>query len=204
MKIRVYSFLIVLMFMCCTQVNAEVARTNSNSQINQLQQYRTKAKLYAPNFVQLGTEASFRVFTVPNANVQVVLDYGSYIEKEHCNVVANENGVAIAKVNILDDEDLVGKSVAVDAFILDENKKVLSQAVMQTEKGTPAPSNRIYIVEKNSGKGVLFTPWQTLNTVIMNNSYDERSGYDPARDQIYYDETPAYIKNMRDAQDNVR
>lgn len=176
----------------------------NNSNISRLQNYRSRAKLYAPNFVLRGNEASFRVFAGANETIKLVVDYGSYIEKQSYEVKANENGVAIFTVQILDDEDLIGKSIGLDAFVLDDRNNIVGKAVMQTENGTPSNSNRVYIADKNSEKGVLFTPWQSLNTVIMNYNYDERSGYNPSTDRMYNDKTPAYIKNMRDAQDNVR
>ena len=40
--------------------------------------------------------------------------------------------------------------------------------------------------------------------MIMSTQYDERSGFNPADGQMYYDKTPVYIRNMRDAQENVR
>ncbi|MCR4881277.1 MAG: hypothetical protein K6A44_04920 [bacterium] len=202
MRVR---FLLVLMFLfiCNYSLAEDYAMQNSHN-ITRLQQYRSKAKLYVPNFVLIGKEASFRVFTGANEKVKVVMDYGSYIDKQVYEATANENGVAVFTAKILDDEDLVGKSVAIDAYILDERNNIIGQAVMQTENGTPSASNRVYIADKDSSKGVLFTPWQSLNTVIMNYNYDERSGYDPSTDRMYYDKTPAYIKNMRDAQDNVR
>ena len=107
-------------------------------------------------------------------------------------------------VKILNEEDLVGKSVAVDAFILSPEGKITGQAVMQTENGATSSSNRVYITDKDSAKGVFFSPWQSLNSMIMSTQYDERSGFNPADGQMYYDKTPVYIRNMRDAQENVR
>ena len=203
MRARFYIVLFVLFLLCGTSF-AEDIYVQNNSNIVKLQNYRNRAKLYAPNFVLRGKDASFRVFAGANEKIKLVVDYGSYIEKQTYETKANENGVAIFTIHVLDDEDLVGKSVGLDAYIMDERGHVIGQAVMQTENGTPSSSNRVYIADKDSEKGVLFTPWQSLNTVIMNYNYDERSGYNPATDRMYYDKTPAYIKNMRDAQDNVR
>lgn len=194
---------LILIFVCSCAIAADSFGVK-NSDIIRLQQYRSRAKLYVPNFVQISKEATFKVFADKNQKVRIVVDYGSYIDKEIYESEANENGVAVFTVKILNDEDLVGKSVAVDAYILDPRGNVLGKAVMQTENGTPSASNRVYIADKDSSKGVLFTPWQSLNTFIMNYNYDERSGYNPSTDRMYYDKTPAYIKNMRDAQDNVR
>lgn len=201
---RVRFILLLLILSICSCTFAEDYPIQNNSNIERLQQYRNNAKLYVPNFVLIGQDASFRVFTGAFENVKVIMDYGSHIDKQTYEATANENGVAIFTVKIIDDEDLVGKSVAIDAYILDKRNNIIGHAVMQTENGTPSASNRVYIADKDSAKGVLFTPWQSLNTVIMNYNYDERSGFDPSTDRMYYDKTPAYIKNMRDAQDNVR
>ena len=202
MRVRFYLVLFLIFCCSCSVFAEEFYYQNSN--INRLQQYRNKAKLYAPNFVMIGKEASFKVFSGPNEKVKLIVDYGSYIEKQTYEENTNENGVAVFTIKIIDDEDLVGKSVAIDAHITDRYNKYLGQAVMQTENGTSSNSNRIYITDKDSAKGVYFTPWQSLNTVLTNTDYDERSGFDPVNDRMYYDKTPAYVKNMRDAQDNVR
>lgn len=203
MRARFYIVLFVL-FMLCNFSFAQDVYVQRDSGIVKLQNYRNRAKLYAPNFVLRGKDASFRVFAGANEKIKLVVDYGSYIENQTYEAIANENGVAIFTVKIIDDEDLVGKSVGLDAYILDDRNNVVGTAVMQTENGAPSASNRVYIADKDSEKGFLFTPWQSLNTVIMNYNYDERSGYNPVTDRMYNDKTPAYIKNMRDAQDNVR
>ena len=201
MKVRFF-LVLILLFLCGSCLAEDV--TMQTSDIAKLQNYRNRAKLYVPNFVQISKDATFKVFSQKNQLVRIVVDYGSYIDKETYEEYTNENGVAVFTVKILNDEDLVGKSVGIDAYIFDNKNNVIGKAVMQTENGTPSASNRVYIADKDSGKGVLFTPWQSLNTVIMNYNYDERSGFNPSTDRMYYDKTPAYIKNMRDAQDNVR
>ena len=202
-KILLFFFVLVLTFFIGCNVFAQPVELGT-TKIEKLQQYRSRAKLYAPNFVLVDSDASFRVFSSPNEQIKLVLDYGSYIKKQEYSAKTNENGVAIISVKILNEEDLVGKSVAVDAYTLSPDGRINGQAVMQTENGTASSSNRVYITDKDSAKGFMFSPWQSLNSVIMSTQYDDRSGYNPYDSPMYYDKTPVYIKNMRDAQDNVR
>lgn len=203
MRVR-FCFILLMFLLYCGNAYADDI-SMPNSQVEILQKYRSSAKLYTQNFVLIGNQATFRVFTTPNTPVKLVLDYGSFTENQTYEEESNANGVAIFSVKILDNEDLIGKSVGVDAFILDKTtKKVVQKAMMQTETGTPSQSNRVYIVSKDSDKGFYFSPIQGMNSVMMNMDYDEHSGYNPALNQMYSDTTPVFIRNMRDAQDNVR
>ena len=133
---RVRFLLILIVVFVCNITFAQDYYIQNNSNIVKLQQYRSRAKLYVPNFVLIGQEASFRVFAGANEKIKIIMDYGSYIDKQIYETTTNENGVAIFTAKILDDEDLVGKSVGIDAYILDSRNNIVGQAVMQTENGT--------------------------------------------------------------------
>lgn len=172
------------------------------SQLSKLQKIRSMPKLYVPNFVLINEDAIFKVVTRPNLKIKLVVDYGANIPIQEFQKETNETGIVAFNVHILKDDSLIGKSVAVDAFVIENDEQI--KAVIQNENGTIRNSNRIYITDNEADKGFLFAPWQTLNTLIMNYGYDENSGYNPAEEQIYTNNTPIYIRNMRDAQDNVR
>jgi len=177
----------------------------ASSQLQALQQYRHFAKLYAPNFVLIGNNATFKVVTNANAKVKLILDYGATIPKTTLEETANDKGVAVFNTTIIDDKTLVGKSVAIDAYVVCYNSPwQYMKATLQNEHGEEASSNRIYIADKDSAKGVIVSPWQSLNTFIMSTDQSENSNFDPVTGLKYNSNTPVYIKNMRDAQDNVR
>jgi len=200
-----YLFLCLFaIFLCApSAVFAENGEFEVNSQLTDLQNYRSIPKLYAQNFVLIGEDAIFKVHAKPNKKVKLVLNYGSAIDSQIFEQTTNDQGVTSFTVPIYNNEDLVGKSVEVEAFVYNSANNI-QKAVLQNESGSASSFNRIYIADKNSAKGFLFTPWQTLNKLILNYSYDERSGYNPLNDQIYDENTPIYVKNMRNAQDNVR
>ena len=200
MRIKYFLILIFTLFLVASNNFAYA----ENIQISELQRSRSSAKIYVPNFVVRGSEAKFKVFTKPNYHVKLVIDYASYIDKKILESDANENGVAVFTVKILDDEELVGKSVAIDAFVCTKEGDDFQKAVMQTELGEPSASNRIEIADKDTEKGFYFSPMQAINQVRMNYDYDDDSGYNPVSQQMYYDSTPVYVRNMRDAQENVR
>ncbi len=202
MRVLVFFTFIILLNFSIT-VNAVEISSASSSQLDELQNYRSNAKLYAPNFVLIGENAVFKVYSKPNEKVKLTLNYGSNISQQTFEQNTNKMGIATFSVPILDNEELVGKSVQVDAFIQDKANKI-RKAILQNESGSASSYNRIYIADKNAAKGFLFTPWKCLNQFIMNVNYEERSGYDPINDQIYDETTPIYVRNMRDAQDNVR
>ena len=204
MRVRICLFFILLLLMC-SAISTKSFAADGVSQISTLQRFREVPKLYAPNFVLIGKKATFKVYTRPNINAQLVLDYGAGEKKQTYTALVNDVGIATFYVLIIDNSDFVGKSVAVDAYVWEgDNIEQKTKAVLQNESGTAASYSRVYIADDESAKGVLFTPWKALNQVIMNVDYDERSGYDPINDQIYDDTTPVYVRNMRDAQDNVR
>ncbi len=175
-----------------------------NEQIRKLQQNREAAKLYAPNFVVIGAEAEFRVQAKPNDKIKFTLNYGSTIPKQYFEQVANDKGIAIFNPTILDDERLVGKSVDVQAIVVSDYCTEYQVAILQTENGTPAPSSRVYITDKDSEKGVIFGQWNPLTPFMTRNNTSEQSVYDVMNNQLYPKETPKYVRNMREAQDNVR
>ncbi len=193
-----------IIFLCISSVaKAANVSFDANSQITNLQNFRSTPKLYAQNFVLIGENAVFKVFAKPNVQVKLVLNYGAGFDSQRFEQTTNAQGVAAFTVPIHDDNDLVGKSVEVEAFVYSQ-PGVVQKAVLQNESGSATSFNRIYIADKNSAKGVFFSPWQSLNKLMLNYSYDERSGFDPVNDKIYDDNTPIYVRNMRDAQDNVR
>ncbi len=195
--------IILLLFAYAINAEAEIVESGI-SQIGELQRFRNQAKLYAPNFVLVGEPAEFRVFAAPNSDVTLTLDYGYGFERQVVEQKANELGVVTFKVQIINDKELIGKSFGVEATVFDPITQVKKKAILQNKTGTASAYGRIYIADNDSAKGVLFTPWKSLNQFIMNTSYDERSNYDPINDQIYDDTTPIYVRNMRDAQENVR
>ena len=199
MRIK-FSLIFILLLFCCTFSQISFAE---NPQITALQKVRSSAKLYVPNFVVVGKDTTFKVFTKPNYHVKLVVDYSSNIEKTVLEQDANINGVVVFKIKILDDENLVGKSIGVNAYCSSSQGTDFQTAIMQTENGENAQTNRIEIIDKDTEKGVYFSPIQSLNHVMMNYDFSERSGYNP-NNQIYYDNTPVYVRNMRDAQENVR
>ena len=197
-------FLLFAMFAYCPQNAMAEITLSQTSQLGELKRYRNVAKLYAPNFVLIGEASTFKVYTEPNTEVTFKIDYG-YLEEIHSETkISNEQGIATFEVTVPVNEELVGKSAEVEASVLDKETNTKTKAVLQNESGTAHSYNRIYIADNKSADGVMFTPWKVLNQFIMNTDYDERSGYNPMTDQIYDDTTPVYVRNMRDAQENVR
>jgi len=197
--------LICLIFSLVCFMSSVSAMDKSSSQLSALQNVRNYPKLYAPNFVLIGNKATFKVISFPRSKVKLILDYGSTIPRQILEADTNEKGIAVFNTLILDNEELVGKSVALEALIVNKHKPdTYTKAILINEKGTPANSNRIYIADKDSAKGVMVTPWKSLNNFIMTVDYDEESGFNPFTDFKYDDTTPVYIRNMRDAQENVR
>ena len=203
MRVRVC--LLFILLMACGLFTSHCFAQQSISQIDALQRFRETPKLYAPNFVLIGKIAVFKIHTKPDYNAQLILDYGYNEKHQMYDALANDVGVVTFEVPIIDNRDFIGKSIDVSAYVWQgDNSHQKVKAVLQNESGTAASHNRIYIADDDSAKGVLFTPCKVLNQVIMNVDYDERSGYNPFNDQIYDDTTPIYVRNMRDAQDNVR
>lgn len=197
-------FICLLCSLICF-AGAVFAQDNANSQLSTLQNVRNYPKLYAPNFVLIGNKATFKVVAVPRSKVKLILDYGSTIPRQTLEADTNEKGIAVFNTMIIDNEELVGKSVALEALVVKKYRAgEYIKAVLINEKGAPATSNRIYIADKDSAKGVMLTPWKSLNNFIMSVDYDEESGFNPFTDYKYDDTTPVYIRNMRDAQENVR
>lgn len=198
------TFLLLSLCVYCSQNAMAEITLSQTSQLGELQSYRSIAKLYAPNFILIGEASDFKVFTKPNTEVTFKIDYGYQEEPYEETLISNEQGIATFKVTVPTNKELVGKSAEVEATVLDKvtNKKI--KAVLQNELGTAHSYNRVYIADNKSADGVMFTPWKVLNQFIMNTDYDERSGYNPVTDQIYDDTTPVYVRNMRDAQENVR
>ena len=202
MNIRISLFFIFIFL--GISLNSTVLANETVSQINTLQRFREVPKLYAPNFVLVAQNATFKVLSKPNSNVELILDYGYSTKTQKYNAQTNEVGIATFEVPIIDNHDFVGKSIAIEAYVWQDESANKIKAVLQNEAGTASSYNRVYIADDESAKGVLFTPWKVLNQVIMNADYDERSGFDPVNDRLYDDTTPIYVRNMRDAQDNVR
>ena len=195
-------YLLVLFIGLCNFALADGISEAPISQISKLQKVRSLPKMYVPNFVLLGDDAIFKVVAKPKTLVRLTVDYGANIPVQKLERETNENGIVAFHVKIIQDESFVGKSVEVEAVVIESENEI--RAVIQNENGTIKNTNRIYIADNESDKGVLFAPWQALNTLRMNYEYDERSGYDPLSEQVYTNNTPVYIRNMRDAQDNVR
>ena len=203
MRVKVCLFFI-LVFICTIFAHVASA-TEQVSQISALQRFREAPKLYVPNFVLIGKHATFKVLTKAGANVELTMDYGYREKSQKHTTKANDVGIATFEVPIVNNPDFVGKSVEVAAYVWEnENEQNKIKAILQNESGTASSYNRVYIADDEAAKGVLFTPWKVLNQVIMNADYDERSGYNPVSDQMYDETTPIYVRNMRDAQDNVR
>jgi len=201
-----YFIYIILLTFCFVGVANATGISLDNISAHQVtQNQNTQPKLYAPHFVLIGEAATFKVFTNPNKTVKLTIDYGYSTDKIVIDKKANDKGVAVFTVQITDDKNFAGKSIGVDAYIIDETNPALTQkAAMLNDKGGITNSNRVDIVDNDSAKGFRISPSQYLNEFLMNVNYDEKSGFDPFTDRIYDNKTPTYVKNMRDAQENVR
>lgn len=174
--------------------------------IGELQALRSRARLFLPNFVIIGENATFKIVTKPFYNVELRLEYDDLSEEIYTSK-ASDMGLGVFDINIPDNKSLVGKSVLVEAYVWqdgDESNKSKALPQDNNKIGQPTLFDRVYITDKDSAKGVVVSPSQMLNQYIMNNNIGGNSDNFNPYNNPYSDDTPAYVRNMRDARDNVR
>ncbi len=195
---------IIFVFLCFSQI--VFADEEMPKSLGELQTLRSRARLFLPNFVIIGEKATFKIVTKPFYNVELNLDYDN-LESEIYTTKANDMGLAIFEINIIDDKNLVGKSVLTEAYVWDDNNELnKSKAIPQDNNkiGNSTLFDRVYITDKDTAKGFLVSPSQMLNQYLLNNNLGRNADNYNVYNNPYSDDTPAYVRNMRDARDNVR
>ena len=174
--------------------------------IGELQAQRSRARLFLPNFVIIGENATFKIVTKPFYNIELRLEYDDLSEETYTSK-ASDMGLGVFNISIPNNKNYVGQSVLVEAYVWHEGEeKNKSKALPQDNNkiGHSTLFDRVYITDNDNAKGILVSPSKILNEYIMNNNIGEDSNnYNPYNNP-YSKDTPIYVKNMRDARDNVR
>ncbi len=203
-KIAFSLLLFLTTLICFSQVI--YANEDAPKSIEELQAQRSRARLFLPNFVVIGENATFKIVTKPFYNIELRLEYDNFSEEIYTSK-ANDMGLGVFDINIVDDKNLVEKSVLVEAFVWEDGNEVNKTKALPQDNNKIGQStlfDRVYITDKDSAKGVVVSPSQILNQYIINNNIGGNSdNYNPYSNP-YSEDTPVYVKNMRDARDNVR
>ena len=203
-KTAIFLCFMLIAFLCFNSV--VFADAEAPKSIGELQALRSRARLFLPNFVILGENATFKIVTKPFYNVELRLEYDDLSEEIYTSK-ASDMGLGVFGISIPDNKSYVGKSVLVEAYVWrdgDETNKSKALPQDNNKIGQSTLFDRVYITDKDSARGVVVSPSQMLNQYIMNNNIGGNSdNYNPYNNP-YSDDTPAYVRNMRDARDNVR
>ena len=112
---RYLLYTILLIFCFVNVASATDIYLDSVSTFKTIRHKNVQPKLYVPHFVLIGENATFKVFTSPFKIVTLTVDYGYSMDKIVLEKEANDKGVAVFTVQIINNQDFIGKSIGVDA-----------------------------------------------------------------------------------------
>ncbi|MDD3594535.1 MAG: hypothetical protein PHX18_07905 [Candidatus Gastranaerophilales bacterium] len=205
MRVRFFVYILMLLLFVQNHLMAEeINFIPAAAGLSKLTVLRSAPMLYRPNKLFTGQDAVFKVKAAPDSFVVLVLDYEFEPQSVAYESKTNAAGLCTFRIPMNVAKEYVGRTVKVEAMVWkNEDKSDIVKAQPLDSTGNTAASARI-VISDGGAKGVVFSPSRGLNEYIINSDYDEDSNFDLSKNKIYNDSTPAYVKNMRDAQDNVK